>query len=746
MMQIIEAVDPRARAWLRHACDVLAGSDPGLTRLSQAIGGALSMATAIGVEYVFATLRGAGSQSTLIAMLLGAMTAMMGAMALTGTGARRKIGTAALFPVAMGLGMLPGVVVGGHVTAMLAVFVAVMFVAVFVRRFGPAFFFYGFMLWTGYFFSAFLHATIGMLPMLLADIAVGSAWVLLLSLSVLRTNPRQRLVRVRRSFEARSRRLIHVCAELLEAEGLRDVARQRRRLRSQQSQLAEAALMIEAWSAADDALPPGWTAPALRRRVLDLQLVLDRVAAAAEELLPAEMPLRVDAVRTLRALALADHAAGEREADALRRWADSPAQPQSGRVAARHLSGAVGEYLDLIRQDGAPPEVEPVGEFTPALTLAFGNLPGSAAVARNVPGRGRRWNPLVRLDFTSRQAVQVVVAGALAIVFGRELNSTRYYWAVIAAFIAFTGTGTRSETFLKASNRVLGTLVGLLAGIGLAHLTVGHTGWTLAVIVGSMFCGLYLVRISYAYMIFFVTIMVAQLYTMLHEFSDELLVLRLEETAIGAAVGIAVGFFVAPVSTRDTVASARRALLDALADLLEAIADRASSAPAAPDEPLPDLDTLSRELDSKLRALNQVARPLTRPLLVDNSPHLARHRLELFAAGVRAGKALGATRRFAVDHDAGLAGASRSLAESARAMGEAPAPLGAHPTARDPLIEQTLIAADPALFSTESANGSAGAFRNLTRLHAVLTELAGGAGEATPKCLPATVGPVAAAG
>jgi hypothetical protein len=46
--------------------------------------------------------------------------------------------------------------------------------------------------------------------------------------------------------------------------------------------------------------------------------------------------------------------------------------------------------------------------------------------------------------------------------------------------------------FVKSASRVLGTLVGLGAGIGQAHLTAGHTAWVLVVIVGSMFLGFYL--------------------------------------------------------------------------------------------------------------------------------------------------------------------------------------------------------------------------------------------------------------
>ncbi|MFJ8097837.1 hypothetical protein [Streptomyces griseofuscus] len=64
-------------------------------------------------------------------------------MALSGTGVWTKVRTAVFFPPAIGIGMLAGVAVAGRTDLMLCGFVAVMFVAVFVRRFGMAFFFYG---------------------------------------------------------------------------------------------------------------------------------------------------------------------------------------------------------------------------------------------------------------------------------------------------------------------------------------------------------------------------------------------------------------------------------------------------------------------------------------------------------------------------------------------------------------------------------------------------------------------------
>ena len=79
-----------------------------------------------------------------------------------------------------------------------------------------------------------------------------------------------------------------------------------------------------------------------------------------------------------------------------------------------------------------------------------------------------------RLELTTRQAVQAALAAALAIIVGEAISPQRYYWAVIAAFIAFTGASNTGETIQRSVARVAGTMAGLVGAIGLAHVTTGH--------------------------------------------------------------------------------------------------------------------------------------------------------------------------------------------------------------------------------------------------------------------------------
>ena len=669
---------------MREAWDRVIASDPGLVRARMAISAAVGMTTALAVEYVYASAIHAGPRGVLVAMMLGAVVAMMGSMAMTGTAAWPRVRTGVFFPVAFGAGMLPGALVASREDLMLTIFVAVMFVAVWARRFGPAFFFYGFMLWMGYFFAAFLGADLGELPALFEDVLIGTAVSILLAVTLLRTHPRRTLRRVQRAFSARARAVARASADLLEASGdPRRTARARRRLHARGLRLAETALMIEAWTVEPGVLPRDWSGAALRRKLLDAQLAIDELAQAATALAAhggelvrpaariaghlarrenpavlyaAEAVLRGDKAAAdvgdaalqrvfelLGAVALALPAAtgsGSTSGD-LVSAAEPVAHPAGARAAAVRLAHAAVDYVVLAGEVADPPRIDPdepsIG-FVPAATFVAGMLPGSASIAGNLRARGGRWNPLSRASLTTRQAVQVALAGALAIILGRQISDARYYWAVIATFVTFTGTSTRSETSLKAVNRVIGTLVGLGAGIGLAEATAGHTLLVLVVIVLAMSCGFYVVNVSYAGMIVFVTIMVSQLYSVLHEFTPGLLVLRLEETALGAAIGIAVGLVVLPTSTRETVRAAERAFLDAVAAILE------ETASAWEGDVSADPTALVRTMEDQLRRLALVARPLTRPLISGADPALMRHRLMLDAAAARHIRAIAAAR------------------------------------------------------------------------------------------------------
>ncbi|MGP9022216.1 FUSC family protein [Streptomyces sp. BR1] len=150
---------------------------------------------------------------------------------------------------------------------------------------------------------------------------------------------------------------------------------------------------------------------------------------------------------------------------------------------------------------------------------------------------------------TTRQAFQATVACAIALGVGQMLSEQRWYWAVGTAWWIFVNTASRGETLVRGFRRVLGTVVGIAAGLVVAlplHGAPAPTALGVAVCVFGIF---YTAPVSYSWMMFFVTVMAGLLYGLLGVLHPGLLVLRFEETAVGALGAAAAVGLVLPVTT-----------------------------------------------------------------------------------------------------------------------------------------------------------------------------------------------------
>ena len=151
---------------------------------------------------------------------------------------------------------------------------------------------------------------------------------------------------------------------------------------------------------------------------------------------------------------------------------------------------------------------------------------------------------------STRQAIQVAVAAALAIVVGETVSPSHWYWAAIAAFVIFAGTNSWAETLDKGWQRLLGTVLGVPSGVLVATLVSGNTIASLVMIFVCLFCAFYFMKVTYSLMTFWISTMLALMYGLLGEFTYGLLLLRIEETAVGAVIGIAAAVLVLPINTR----------------------------------------------------------------------------------------------------------------------------------------------------------------------------------------------------
>jgi uncharacterized membrane protein YccC len=621
--------------------DLLAATDPGLSRFFAAVQTMTGIAVTIAVVYGFMRLTkvlwihppGGRALSaaqlaliavqhhdvTLLAMLLGGVIALLGTIAVTDPHPRGQALTMLLMPIPLVATMALAIQLVTHRSAGIAVLAVVIGVGTYLRKFAPRFgsrvVLYGVLLFIGYLFGFASGGAITERD--LGPIAV-IAWLavlisLLLKVVVYRPLNRGRLERTSRAFRARARTVIAGAADLFDAAQPR--ARTSRRLRRRLVSLDETALVIDASLAAPGALPPGVSALDAHARLFEVERLIDNVAHLAEQLAAAELPQPVrDEIREWLGDLRTGH--GERVARAVaglecRERAVSLAGVAESDVAAiRLLAADIADAVACLGSapphDGARSDADNM-PFESAVTLIGGDLPGSAIVsaqaAAAIEGR-RALLPRLRLDPPAQMAIRVAVAVGVASALGSVVSERRFYWAVLAVFVTFMGTNTSGEQVIKAIHRVAGTIVGVLIGSLLAN-AIGHSTWSVAVIIGALGLGIYFFKVSFAAFVIALTIALAQLYSQLGEYSNHLLALRLEETAIGGAVAIAAAIWIFPVATRRAVWIAERAYLGSLGELLGQVSDYLRAPPG--DAPL---SSASRALDHAHQQLLTTARPL----------------------------------------------------------------------------------------------------------------------------------------
>lgn len=612
------------RAWLRDAVDRLVGADPGLNQLRMALLGTLGVAVALGLSYLFVretgamqlpagsapapVLTAANHAMLVVAMLLAGIVAMMSGFTVQDRTVHGQVLSTLLLPVMMLTALVLGLLVGPYYVLSLAFLVVAMAVAVYIRRFPPR----GFGAGLGVFFGAllgyFLHAQLALsnIGWIAAELGIGALASLLARFTILRLDSERSLARISRSQQARTRRLLSLSVNVLTDPDQRHISAVQEQIRRQIVRLNETTLMLDAQLA--ETRPR--TAAAQAQRYFDAELALENCArfagTLAEEGAPSTVRRRAaDALSTLLGNdpdTVSSALAALREEEERRQHAGHHSAVLISRLAAsvEHYSHAC-----IPRPVSQDETADAAGdEFTPAVGLVNNWLPGSMPVSTEASAtRGRGLLNRAIVPHHVRTTVQITIAGTLAVVAGDALSGPRLYWAVLATFFAFVMATNSGEQLRRALFRVGGTAIGIVMGDLLVHLTGGNVWASLAIVLIALFFGLYLIRLNYMFMVIAVTVVLSQLYEQLEEFSWQLLVLRLAETAIGAGAVIVTVMLIVPLRPERVLATAVLRWFTALRGLLETVPDRFDGHP----EPL---RPLVRAVDAEYAALVETATPL----------------------------------------------------------------------------------------------------------------------------------------
>ncbi|MFJ2925961.1 FUSC family protein [Streptomyces massasporeus] len=616
------------RAVRERLRDRIAASDPGLLRLTAG----LRTVGAIALTLAVLSLLGADVHI----LVAGAIAAMVATFAIREKQLGAQAVTLALgLPVALASVSLSAVlntrVVVGDVF-----FVVLIFCAVYGRRFGDRGTALGLIGFQVYFLSLFVGATVDTLPELCGAMAVAFCSSALMRFAVVPATPTGVLLRLRLAFRARLAQLVSAQLELLDAPA-EEMDKALKALRDGTARLHETAMMIQ--GQLEEGTPDESAARLVQRRIADAEIAAERLGlllltartaeradtltlhlpgAPAPTITGPDMPDEAGA--TLRRDLLALHTlvlrAGSGDTgtglahvrNRLLGYRDEENLPPAS-AALQDVFRGIGEsarsVLGLrIALDGPQDE----SDDSPATARSREELDAEDAA---IDGGGEEAEQEEETGLrrpTTRAAVQVAVGSSLAIVGGELLSTQRWYWAVLTCWIVFINTSSTGEILVKGYRRLLGTVFGVVAGIALAGLVGNHTWTAFALVLVLIFAMFYSAPLSYTLMSFFVTAMLGLLYTLLHTYSLDVLVLRIEETALGAACGVVAAALVLPVQTDRRTNELLGTVLERLAEVTEAAIGQLSGGPA--DELLDK----ARDLDQALADLRAATQPLTHPV------------------------------------------------------------------------------------------------------------------------------------
>ncbi|WP_030687368.1 FUSC family protein [Streptomyces sp. NRRL B-1347] len=634
----------RVRTRLADAYDRFLASDPGLIRMRSALSTVCATGLTLGVL--------AALHAPVPILVTGALTAMVSAAAVTEPRPRDQALTLATgVPVALAA-VAVGSVLAPYRVAADVVFVLLIFAALYIRRLGPRATTLGIFAFQLFFVTQFVNTRVEQLPQLFLAVLVAFASSALVRFAVLRSSPGRTLARLRRAFGLRLALVLDALIEVAE-DGPRAPRAERAvsALRRSTARLHTGALMIQNGLAAGT--PDARTASSVQRRVAEAETAVERLAvlvlrvlrpgADVDTLTPhlpkvrpagsaisaldaAALPVLVSELRALRA--------------AIGTGPQRPADTDPAAVRDRLLG-----YLGDEQLPDASPAMQDVfrsaGDLTRALIGLCPAADGPTLAARGTPETARsrkesmtedsglakepvpqQQGPRVRP--TTRTALQVATGSALAVIGGELISPQRWYWAVFTCWVVFISTSSTGEILVRGYRRLVGTVAGVAAGLALAAL-IGNTSWLSFALAGlSVFGMYYTITVSYTLMSFFVTTMIGMLYALLHSLTPGVLVVRIEETALGIACGLIAALLVLPVRTRERTDQMLRDALEQLRAVLS------SSLAQLGGESGGDLLDPARALDSALESLRLSVQPLITPL----SPSRSRRRTALCVLGL----------------------------------------------------------------------------------------------------------------
>lgn len=586
--------------------DRLAAADPGLMRLVSAMRAVLGAAVSLTV------LAALGQPDT--SLLAGGFTAMVTSLAVSELHPRNQLITLALGAPLSLAALAAGAVLRPYPVVAGSVFLLLIHVAVHVRRYGPRGQGAGVFAFMAFFLAQFTGARAVQVPQLGAAVLVAFCAVVAVGHCLGHMTSSRVLARLRRSFDGRLRDVLRDTAAVLTAGP--DAGALRPSMQRRLDRLHAAVLLIgdflgeRAVDGAADGPLLGYLArvEVAAQRLAVLVVRAARTPVAAGDLAEADGRHRLAARITI-----------------LRHQLASGTPPTSGRrTREREIPPAASASLRDCLQ----------GLDELAALLRGTAIPPTGA---SCAGRCRKAGFQERGRGTTRQALRVTTACALSILGGHLVSPEHWYWAVMATWVVFVNTESTGEVLLQSVRRLAGTVLGAVFGYGLATLAAPYGPLLLVLLLACMFGMFYTPADAYWAVTFFITGMLSMLLALLDTFSADVLLVRVQQTALGVSCGVLAAVVVAPL----TVRRAREEELAHVLLILRRLLDATTPGPGTGGTT--SLIRAAHDFDRAVESFRRACLPIVHPLNPRRGRRdRARHLLEVLDAAAYHARSLAA--------------------------------------------------------------------------------------------------------
>jgi|GEM_PF-4058076 len=168
-----------------------------------------------------------------------------------------------------------------------------------------------------------------------------------------------------------------------------------------------------------------------------------------------------------------------------------------------------------------------------------------------------------------KRTLQMLVAVSIAIVIYKSLSLAYGYWIALSAII--TIQATTGASIKRARERLFGTVMGVLAGVALVNLLPPNHLLLLLIVPVLIFLAVYLFSNTYSYSIFFASILLVLLMANSNVSPWQFAFARIQDTAIGLAIGLAASYLLWPNASQDELQESLREAMCACMNYFNAI-------------------------------------------------------------------------------------------------------------------------------------------------------------------------------